>query len=139
MSHADSECKHRTEVEVNIDDINVTEERPENKIQLTDEIGIKLRYAGVNDLKTMNPDSSEDLFALIVDCIEFIYDSENVYSEFTKKELADWLEQLSSEQFKKITNFFETAPKLSHTIEWTCSACGEEDSLTLEGLTSFFT
>jgi len=139
MSHADSECKHRTEVEVNIDDINVTEERPENKIQLTDEIGIKLRYAGVNDLKTMNPDSSEDLFALIVDCIEFIYDSENVYSEFTKKELADWLEQLSSEQFKKITNFFETAPKLSHKIEWKCSACGEEDSLTLEGLTSFFT
>lgn len=139
MSHAEGDCDHRTDVEINIDDINVTEERPEDKIQLTDEIGIKLRYAGVNDLKGMDPDSSEDLFNLITDCIDFIYDSENVYSDFSKSEIAAWLDQLSSEQFKKITDFFENAPKLRHVVTWTCPKCGKEDSMVLEGLTSFFT
>jgi hypothetical protein len=139
MSHADGDCKHRTDVEINIDDINVTEERPEDKIQLTDEIGIKLRYAGVNDLKGVDPESSEDLFKLITNCIDFIYDRENVYSDFTRKEIAEWLEQLSSEQFKKVTDFFENAPKLRHVITWTCPECGKEDSMVLEGLTSFFT
>lgn len=138
MSHKDGECKHRTDVEVNIDDINVTEGRPENKIHLTGDVGIKLRYAGINDIKGLDTDSSEDMFNLIIDCVEFIYDNENVYSDFTKKEMADWLEQLSSEQFKKITEFFENSPKLSHEIEWTCKECGKDDSLKLEGLTSFF-
>jgi|TARA_B110000908_G_scaffold160625_1_gene204033 hypothetical protein len=138
MSHSQGDCKHRTDVGVNIDDINVTEGRPEDKIQLNDEIGIKLRYAGVNDLKGMDPESSEDLFALITGCIEFIYDNENVYSDFTKKEMADWLEQLSSEQFKKVTDFFEAAPKLTHEVNWTCAECGTEDTMKLEGLTSFF-
>lgn len=139
MSHAAGDCKHRTDVEINIDDINVTKERPEDKIQLTDEIGIKLRYAGVNDLKGIDPESSEDLFKLITNCIEFIYDNENVYSDFTREEIAEWLEQLSSEQFKKVTDFFENAPKLRHDITWTCPECGKEDSMVLEGLTSFFT
>jgi len=138
MSHSTGDCMHRTDVEVNIDAINVTEERPESKIQLNEQIGLKLRYAGVNDLDGVDVSSSADLFGLIVDCIEFIYDTDDVYSDFTKKELTEWLDQLSSEQFKKITDFFEASPKLRHTINWNCLACGTDDTMTLEGLTSFF-
>lgn len=137
-SDPDSACKHRTEVAVNLDDINVVGVVGDGKIQINDELGIKLRYAGINDVDKIDSNSSEQLYSLVVQCVEYIYDTEEVYEDFTKKEMSDWLEQLNSAQFKKITDFFESAPKLSHTIEWKCPECGEKDTIVLEGMQSFF-
>ncbi len=137
-SDPDSKCKHRTEVEINLDDINVVGDIGEGKIQLNDELGIKLRYAGINDVDKIDSKSTEQIYDLVVQCVDYIYDTENVYEDFTKKEMSDWLEQLSTAQFQKITNFFESSPKLSHTIEWTCPECGEKDTIVLEGMQSFF-
>ena len=47
-------------------------------------------------------------------------------------------EGLSQEQFIKLTNFFTTMPKVKKNITWKCSKCGEEDSMSLEGMQSFF-
>lgn len=134
----DSECKHRTEVVINIDDINVTDNVSDGKIDLTDELGIKLRYAGMNDINSLDATSTSQLFELVVSCVEYIYDDENVYDDFSRDEMSKWLEQLDSAQFKRITDFFQAAPKLTHNIEWTCPECGEKDSLVLEGMQSFF-
>ena len=76
---------------------------------------------------------------MITNCIEYIYDSEEVYHDFSRKEIEQWVERLDARQFKKMSDFFESMPKLSHKITWTCSECGEEDSIVLEGLESFFT
>ena len=56
----------------------------------------------------------------------------------TKKELAEFLEQLSSKQFKQIENFFETMPKLSHKLKVTNPNTEVESEVVLEGLASFF-
>ena len=137
-SDPDSECKHRTEVEINLDEINVVGDISDGKIQLNDELGIKLRYAGIDDVDKIDSKSTEQIYDLVVQCVDYIYDTDNVYDDFTKKEMSDWLEQLSTAQFQKITNFFESSPKLSHTIEWTCPECGEKDTIVLEGMQSFF-
>jgi len=138
-SNPDNPCTHRTEVSINIDDIEVIGDKPNDKIQLDETVGIKVRFAGMKDLKGVDSDSSTDLFKLITRCIEYVYDEENVYGDFTAKEMEQWLEQLSSEQFAKVTDFFNTSPKLQHTVKWKCPECGEEDELTLEGLAAFFT
>ena len=75
---------------------------------------------------------------MIASCIEFVYDQEQVYNDFTIDEMVEWLEGLNQASFKKIAGFFESLPKLSHTIEWTCKKCGEKDQVVLEGLNSFF-
>jgi hypothetical protein len=75
---------------------------------------------------------------MITSCIEYIYDAEEVYTDFTPNELETWIEGLSAQQFKHISDFFEGMPKLSHDITWKCSECGEKDSIKLEGLDSFF-
>ena len=73
-------------------------------------------------------------------CIEQIYNEEESWSikDCTKKELKEFVEQLSSKQFKQIENFFETMPKLSHTITVTNPNTGVENDVVLEGLASFF-
>ena len=62
-----------------------------------------------------------------------------MYNEFTNEEMLQWMENLGQTQFEKITNFFEDMPKVTHEIKWKCSACGRDDSLTVEGVQSFFT
>ena len=55
-----------------------------------------------------------------------------------KKELNEFLEGLNSQQFQKLIKFFQTMPKLSHTLKYKCNTCGTDDELLLEGLKSFF-
>ena len=110
----------------------------DGKIDLTSELGIKLRYAGMKDVNSLDANSTSQLFELVVSCVEYIYDDSEVYDDFTRDEMSKWLEQLDTAQFKLITDFFQAAPKLSHTIEWTCPECGEKDEIVLEGMQSFF-
>ena len=84
--------------------------------------------------------SVDDTFGVITSCIEQIYNEEESWSasDCTKKELTDFLESLSSKQFKNIEKFFETMPKLSHTINVKNPNTDVENKIVLEGLTSFF-
>lgn len=135
----ETECKHLSEVKVSIDDIKVEGEISDGKIMLTDSIGIKLRYPKMSDLKDVSTADSETMFKMVRKCIEYIFDKEDVYSDFTEEELETWIDGLNQTQFGTITKFFENTPKLSHTVEWTCEKCKEKDSIKLEGLQSFFT
>jgi len=84
--------------------------------------------------------SVEDTFNMITSCVEQVYNEEESWAaaDCTQKELADFIEQLTSNQFKEIEKFFETMPKLSHTIKLTNPNTGVESEVVLEGLTSFF-
>ena len=58
--------------------------------------------------------------------------------DLTKKELVSWIEGLTSSQFKQIEEFFDTMPKLSHTVEVMNPNTQKKNTVVLEGLTSFF-
>ena len=82
----------------------------------------------------------EVVLSLVADSIDYIYDSENVYpaKESSKKELLEFVNDLSQDQFKKLTDFFNGMPKLKHTIKWRCPECMNEESVELEGMANFF-
>ena len=79
-------------------------------------------------------------FDLIASCIDKIYNEEEVWStaDCTKKEVKDFLEQMNSLQFKEIESFFDSMPKLSHTVKVTNPQTKVESDVVLEGLASFF-
>ena len=79
-------------------------------------------------------------FELIATCIDKIYTEDEVWAtaDCTRKEIKDFLEQMNSSQFKEIEKFFETMPKLSHTIKVTNPKTKVESDVVLEGLASFF-
>ena len=79
-------------------------------------------------------------FDIIASCIDMVYNDEESWaaSDCTKKELKEWLQDLNSKQFKELETFFETMPKLSHTLKVTNPKTKVESEITLEGLASFF-
>ena len=79
-------------------------------------------------------------FDLIGQSIEYIMDGEEMHnlSDYTKKEADDFLNSLSTQQFKEIQTFFDTMPKLKHEITAKCKVCGKENKRVLEGMGDFF-
>ena len=141
------ECDNVTIVPVNLLDIEI--ERAidhSDKITIDEEagIGVKMKYPTItmatdNDDK---PDMSQmdNAITAIINTIDYIYDKDNVYKkeDSTKEELVEFVEGLSQDQFIKLTNFFASMPKVKKNITWKCSKCAEEDSMSLEGMQSFF-
>jgi hypothetical protein len=61
-----------------------------------------------------------------------------VFDDFTLEDATEFLMSMTQEQFSKIQEFFETIPRLKHTIKWNCEKCGIDDEVVVEGLQSFF-
>ena len=140
LSHSDenNECQHKTKLEVDLDSIKIQGEVSDGKLMLDDKIGVKVRYPYINDASLVGKNES-DVFSTMSIFVEYVFDKDNVYNDFSKEEMNEWLESLSQTQFRKLIEFFENVPKLAHDVEWTCPECKQKDSIKLEGLQSFFT
>ena len=121
------------------------EKNPEHKakIHLYNDVGVVMKYPTLDILKKMesiNTNDLDEVFNVVVDCIDYIYNEEEVFhaKEQTKQELLDFVNNLSSDQFAEVQNFFETMPKLKHEIDYVCPVCSKEHHKVLEGLNSFF-
>jgi hypothetical protein len=131
---------------INLDEIKVEVSGDHSRdIKLDDHLVMRMKYPSMqefikNNFTSENAISVDDTFDLICSCIEQVYNEEEswVSSDFSKKELSDFLEQLTSNQFKEIEKFFETMPKLSHTVNLTNPNTKKESKVVLEGLSSFF-
>jgi len=114
-----------------------------NKIQLTNSIGIVMKYPSldaIGELEKANAGDVDSVFKLVIECIEFIYDGDEVYNtkEQTKEEVLEFLNNLTQEQFSKIESFFDTMPKMSQPVKYDCPVCGKHHDKVLEGIESFF-
>ena len=143
LGHPNGECKAKTKVALNLDDIEVQGVVADGKIMITDDVGVKMRYPNLTDMdkiqNALDDNNTESTFDIIAMCVEYIFDNEDVYNDYTKNDLEEWLGNLNQNQFKKIADFFSDAPKLRHELNWQCNSCGEKETLVLEGLESFFT
>ena len=68
----------------------------------------------------------------------FTNDETHERDSFSSKELDEFIDSMDSKQFAMIKEFFDTMPKLQHTINYKCVKCGEDKEVTLQGLDSFF-
>jgi hypothetical protein len=131
---------------INIDDIKVTKNPDHSKqIKIDDSIMMEMGYPSLDQFIKNNFDLSGDntmdkSFELVASCIDKIYTEDEVWSasDVTKKELVDFLDQMNSSQFKEVEKFFDTMPKLTHTVHVKNPNTGVESDVTLEGLSSFF-
>jgi len=138
--------KTQVPVTIALDEIEVQkDENHTNKIKLDDSIMMEMRYPSLDQFIKNNFDFNDknmmdQSFDLIATCIDKIYTEEEVWAaaDCTKKEMKDFLEQMNSNQFKEIEKFFETMPKLSHSISVTNPETKVKSEVVLEGLASFF-
>ena len=131
---------------INLDDIQIKIDKNHSQdIKLDDTLTLRMKYPSLDEFIKNNFASAtemnvDDTFDLIASCIEQVYSEEESWTaeDCTKKELSQFVEQLSSKQFKEIENFFETMPKLSHTVKVINPNTKKENEVLLEGLQSFF-
>ena len=137
-----------TEVKVNInlDDIQVQKsDDHSDKIKLDDNIMMQMKYPSLdqfikNNFEINDKNMMDQSFDLIASCVDKIFTQDEVWAaaDCTKKEMTDFLEQMNSSQFKEIETFFETMPKLSHTIKVKNPKTKKESDIVLEGQKVFF-
>ena len=133
-------------VTIDLDDIKVVkDEEHTNKVKLDETLMMEMKYPSLdqfikNNFDFKDQNAMDQSFELIASCIDKIYSEEEVWAteDCTKKELNEFLESMNSSQFKDIEKFFETMPKLSHTIKVTNPKTKVESDVVLEGLASFF-
>ena len=127
--------------------LEVEVQKPEghsNKIMLSDEMGIIMKYPKFDTFVTGSiigeSPTADSVIDIIAGCIDQLFDGEDVYdsSTTTKKEFVQFLENLTNSQFEKIQEFFQSSPKLEHTIKITNPKTGVENEVVFSGLSSFF-
>ena len=133
-------------ITIDLDEIKVQKsEDHSNKIKVDESIMMEMKYPSLDQFIKNNFDFSEgsamdQSFELIASCIDKIYTEDEVWAaaDCSKKEIVEFLEQMNSSQFKEIEKFFETMPKLSHTLTIKNPNTKVESEVLLEGLASFF-
>ena len=131
-------------VQINLDDIQIVkDDNHQRDIPLDDNLTMRMKYPAMGEFVKNNFSVDmkvDDTFDLVCSCIEQVFSEEESWaaSDCTKKELHEFLEQLDSGQFKKIEQFFETMPKLSHTLNVTNPNTKVVNKIKLEGLNAFF-
>ena len=137
--------KTQVPMSINIDTIKVQKNKKHNTdIKLDDTYTLKMRYPSLNEFIKSNFSAEnirvDDTFELIASCVDQVYSEEESWTQedCTTKELTDFIESLNSAQFKEIEQFFDTMPKLAHTVEVINPNTKVKSKITIEGLQSFF-
>ena len=137
--------KTYAEIELNLNDVKVqVGDGHTNKIELGNGMGMIMTYPSLDSFKGsgIRDINSSNMLEVISGCIMQIYeeDGKKTYDpkDQTQKELTDFIEQLSTKQFKDVQKFFETMPKLKHEITLKNPKTKKESKITLTGLNDFF-
>jgi hypothetical protein len=136
-TYADAEVD-LTKVEVQVDDNH------SNKIELTDDMGMIMTYPTIDSFTDSGIQTidANNMLDVIGSCILQIYEDkgEKVFQakDQTKKELTEFIESMNTSQFKQVQAFFDTMPKLKHTIKVKNPKTKKSSDVTLTGLNDFF-
>jgi len=128
-----------SKIEVYVDD----DHSPNILIDEDRKLGVVMRYPALKDVDsdTLQGDINiQKTYKMITSCIEQIYEGEKVYlrKDTSDKELQEFVDNLSAEQMKKLSTFYNTMPRLEHKVMVKNPKTEVESEVTLKGLASFF-
>ena len=134
--------KTRVDVEVDLEkvDVQMTDDHT-NIVNLTKDITLVMRYPCLKDMSGFD-DTGEvsSMFDMIKRCVHEVRDGETIYNrvDISDKELDEFIDSMSSENFEQVANFFNTMPKLYHEIDVKNPKTKKKNKIPIEGLQSFF-
>ena len=142
--HGEKNNAAKQKVTINLNDIKVSfSEEHSKKLHLWGDVGVVMKYPSVDIIKkyqTISGNDTDAVFNIISQSIDYIYDGDEIYhaKDQTRDEMLQFINNLTTEQFSLIQKFFETMPKLTHEINYTCPVCSKNHNVKLEGIDSFF-
>ena len=136
----DEETTVETEVDINDIAVQMTDNHT-NEVKITDTVKIFLNYPFLKDMKGLISETSQmkQIFSMLTKCVHEIHYGEQIFNkiDISEKDINEFIDQLTTDQFEGITNFFDTMPKLRHVIPITNPKTKVESEVVVEGLASF--
>ena len=137
------ECETINQIKIDLSAVEIVKEPDHSShIELTDSISLVMSYPKIDSMAMQEGDldNPETIFKILESCIANVIEGNEVHdpNDYTKEELSDFINSFTQAQFLEIQNFFETMPKLSHTVPYNCSKCNHSQDLLIEGLQNFF-
>jgi hypothetical protein len=132
----------RVDVDINLEDVGIlTSDDHTNEVELTKDIKIVMKYPTLSDMTGFS-DKGEvlSIFDMIKACIQEIHSGEEIHNsvDISSKELDEFIGNMSTQNFEKLSKFFETMPKLQHVIKVKNPKTKKTGEITIEGMQSFF-
>jgi hypothetical protein len=138
----DTTCTGSVEFKLNLLEIEpIKDPNHTNKIQLTENLGIALKYPSFDMIQKYESKSENEIMAgVLTDCIDYIFDNDQIYyaKDQTKEELDEFIDNLQQKDLEKIKVFFDTMPEIKKDVHFKCPKCLYEEDIQIKGLQSFF-
>lgn len=135
-------CKGVVEFKLNLLEVEPTKNpNHTNKVQLTENLGICLKYPTFEMINRYENMSENDIMInVLTDCIDYIYDKDNIYyaKDTSKKELEEFIDNLQQKDLEKVKTFFDTMPEIKKDVHFKCPKCAYEEDMTIKGMQNFF-
>jgi len=141
-SGEDKKCSGVVEFKMNLLEVQPTKNPDhKNKIQLTENLGIAFKYPTFEMIQRYEKmDEGQVMMNILVDCIDYIYDKDQVYyaKNSTRKELEEFVDNLQQKDLEKFKEFFDTMPEIKKDVHFKCPKCEYEEDITIKGMQNFF-
>lgn len=136
-------CQDTTPGRLNIEDVQVRRDPDHTKvISLTEHLIVEMRYPMLKHLGILSKENAsfDDIYDVVADCIERISTEDEVYERDNTSlaEFREFIDNLTSEQFSLLKDFFTTMPMISHRITYDCKKCGTQNMVSLDDISNFF-
>jgi len=138
----EKKCNNVVQIDLNVLDIQPKkQEGHTNKIEITEKLGIMMKYPNFETLKKFKDvEEADSIIKMTVSCIEYVYDADKIYyaKDTTEEELVEFVESMQSKDLERIKTFFDTMPKVKKDVDFKCNKCGHEEKIEIEGIQNFF-
>jgi hypothetical protein len=138
----EKKCSGVVEFKLNLLQIEPTKnEKHKDKIQITENLGICFKYPTFDMLQKYEKLSeNEIMIRILVDCIDYIYDKDQIYysKDSSREELEEFIDNLQQKDLEKFKEFFDTMPEIKKDVHFACPKCGYEEDITIKGMQNFF-
>ena len=137
----EDDCEGLTNLQLNLSDVTYDRSKiQDGAIVINDTITINMKFPTVKTITSVkNVEKVTDNFEFLTNCIDTIEANDNIIDTKTtpKEELKDFIDSMTTEQFGKIRAFLEGMPKISTTLEYSCTMCGKDQTREIRGLQNF--
>ena len=137
-----TKCGHLNPMKLDLNIVSLVSAKDRsNKVMLSNTMGLTLRDATLAEATQLEESLKKQdilqIYEMTYKLVDTIFDGPTIYKDYTTEELRDFIDNLSSDQFQKIRDFFESVPTLQAKLDVCCAKCGYKETVTLEGLQSF--
>ena len=137
-----SNCSGKTPIKINIDRVQVTKTEKEQlspNIKISEDITLIMRFPTIHDLD-VTKDETSMLFSLLYSCIDKVMYKDKIYDrgDVQEEDIVLFADNLLPDQFKKISEFLESAPTVLYEFSFNCPNCKSKVKVSLENISDFF-